>query len=86
MESNAQIELEKGQVVSEWLETASSKTPSFSDDGLSGVHFDNPEIKKLETRLLRKIDLNVLPLIALRMLISFLVCRQICYCLTGVIH
>lgn len=80
MEAKTQIELEKAYVDSMWVETASSETPSLSEDASNSVQFDSPEIRQLETRLLRKIDLNILPLMALSMFISFLVCHNMCHC------
>lgn len=72
-----QKEIEKDREDLRWVEDVTSITPSSSDNEADGVQLDDSETKKLEKRLLRKIDLNILPLMALSMFVSFLVCYDV---------
>lgn len=77
MEFNHCKQVEKG-TDSQWVEDVASITPlSSSDTESNDIQLDNDKTKKLERWLLRKIDLNILPLMALSMFVSFLVCCHV---------
>lgn len=80
MNFDLQKEIEKDGGDIEWVETVPFPTFSSSGSESGEVQFNSSEISKLEKGLLRKIDLNVLPLMAISMLISFLVCLGSCRC------
>lgn len=71
-----QKEAEKGCGNSVWVEHASTKSLS-SDAEPDKFLLEGAGITKLEKRLLRKIDLNILPLMAISMFVSFLVCYHV---------